>query len=115
MLHPGQGFRRCDYSPQTIVVKFVRGGASRASAENCAHGDNVVLFLDVLVDGVVGKASEGKTSAGKKNFDLVSGREPSDSIKDVGGLVLSQHAAISNWQLAVGGEAIDAYLLKQRC
>ncbi len=44
---------------------FVKARAVR-SAKRCADRDDMIFFLDVLMNGVVGEPSEGKTSAGEK-------------------------------------------------
>ena len=77
MLHLGQAFGRFDHPPQTIIVKLVGGGASRASAEDRAHGDDVIFLRDILMDGVIGKARERKSAAREKNFNLIGRRESS--------------------------------------
>jgi hypothetical protein len=69
---------------QTLVVKFIGRGASRASAEHRADGDGMIFFLYVLMDGVVGEAREGKASAGDENLNLIRGRQPLDAVKDGG-------------------------------
>ena len=87
MLHLRQSFRRFNHPPQAVVVKLVGGGASRASAKHCAHGDNMVFVLDILMNRVVGKAREGKSAAGEQHFNFVGRREFLDAIEDVSGLV----------------------------
>ncbi len=74
MLHPGQCFRGFHHAPQALVVKLISRGAGRASAESGAHRDDMIFFLDVLMDDVVGKTSKRKPSAGKENLDFVSTR-----------------------------------------
>ena len=91
MLHPAQSLRGLNHPPQTIVVKLVGRGASRASVKNGAHRDHVVLVGNILMDSIVREASKGKSSAREKNFDLVSTRELSNAVKDVSGMFPGQH------------------------
>ena len=70
MLHLRQRLRRFNHPPQAVVVKLVRGRASRASAKDSSHRDKMVFILNILMDGIVGKARKRKSSAGEKDFDL---------------------------------------------
>ena len=47
------------------------------------------------MNGIVRKARKSKVSAGDEHFDLIGRRESLNVIEDVGGLVLSQHSALS--------------------
>ncbi len=94
MLHFCEGFRGFDYATQTLVVKLVGGGPSRASAEDRTDGDYMVFVLNILVDDVVGKTRESESAARNEHLDLIGGREFSDAIEDVGGLFLCQASRI---------------------
>ena len=59
----------------TIIVKLVGEGASRASAKNRAHGNDMIFFFNILMNGIVGETSERKSPAGKKNFNFVGRRQ----------------------------------------
>src|SRR5208282_3604226 len=47
------------------------------------------------MNGVVSEARQRKAGAREDSFDLVSGREAPDPVKDVGGLFFSQHSLFS--------------------
>jgi hypothetical protein len=42
----------------------------------------VVFIFDVLMDRIVGEASQRKLAAGEKNLDLIRGREFFDAVED---------------------------------
>jgi hypothetical protein len=46
----------------------------------------MILVLDILMNDIVGKSSQSKASARKKNLNFVSRREFLSAIEDVGGL-----------------------------
>ena len=71
MLYPRQALRRFNNPPQAIIVKLVGGCASRAPAKSRTHRDDMVFVLDVLMDDVVGKASQREPGAGEKDFNFV--------------------------------------------
>ena len=71
LLHPRQSFGRLHHPAQAIVIVLVGGRARRASAERDAHGDVVLLFRHVLMNGVVGEARKRAPSAGDEQLDLV--------------------------------------------
>ena len=77
--------------PQTLVVKLIGGSARRPAGKIRADRNDGVLFLHILMDGVVGKASQSKARAGENRFDLVGGREAANPVEDVGGLFFGQH------------------------
>ena len=95
MLHLARALRRCNHTTQTIVVKLVGGGASRASAKDGAHGDDMVFFGNILMNRVVREAGKRKivrrrirtsTSSADESLRMRS--------KDVGGLFASQHRMV---------------------
>jgi hypothetical protein len=47
----------------------------------------MILVFNILMNDIVGKTSQRKASAGKKNFNLIGGRQFRDAIEDVAGLV----------------------------
>lgn len=89
MLYFRQALRRSDYTPQAIIVKFVRESAGRASSEDGSNGYHMILFFNILMDGIVCEAGERKASAGNENFYFVGRRQLLDAIEDVTGLALS--------------------------
>src|ERR1700716_2403587 len=47
------------------------------------------------MNSVFSKASQSDPRAGENCFDLVSGREPPNAVKDIGGSLFGQHSRIS--------------------
>jgi hypothetical protein len=93
---------------ETFVVKFVGRRPRGSPAENCSHRNNIIFFGNVLVNDVVGEASEGTLPAEEKNFDFLGSRMLLDAFEDASGLVLSKHSALSiqqpalrNWHCAL--------------
>jgi len=76
---------------QALVVKLVRGGTSCSSAENRAHGNAVVFFSNILMNGVVGEPRKRRSPAVEKTLDLLRSRVFFDPRKDISSLILSQH------------------------
>ena len=71
MLHLRQRFGRLYYATQAVTVVLVCAGARRTVAEGGAHRNVVLLFRDVLMNRIVGKARERAASAGNEQLDLV--------------------------------------------
>jgi len=90
-LHSRKILRSRDCPLQTLAVKLIGGGARRPAGEIRANRNDGVLFLNVLMNGVVGEASQGKTGAGEDGFDLVGRREATNSVEDVRGFFFGQH------------------------
>ena len=88
----GQILRSSYRPPQTLVVELIGGGARRPSGKIRADRNDGVLFLHILMNGVVGKASQGKAGAGKDGFDLVGGREAANAVEDISGFFFGQHS-----------------------
>jgi hypothetical protein len=59
----------------------------------------MILVLNILMNDVVGKSSQSKASARKKNLDFVGRREFLYSIEDVGGTVSGQHLSCGCFSL----------------
>jgi len=95
MLNLGQCFRRLHDSAQAFVIELVRGSAGSAPAERGSNRDYAVLFSHVLMNGVIGEASERTFSAREEDFDLVGGRMLLDACEDVGGFFVSKHSEFS--------------------
>src|SRR6202142_1373762 len=74
-LHSRETLGSPDGPLQTLVVKLIGGGPRRSPAKIRADGNNGILFLHILMDGVGGKASQGKTETGENGLDLVSRRK----------------------------------------
>ena len=75
MLHFRQCLRRLNNAAQAFIVKFVGGGASRASAKDRADGDDMVFVFYILMNGVIGEARESKAPTGEEYFDFIGGRK----------------------------------------
>jgi len=80
MLNPGQTLRCLHHAPQAVIIKLVGSSASSASAKSRTHRDRVVLFRDVLMNDVVGKAGQRRFAAIDENFDLVGRRRPGKAL-----------------------------------
>ena len=76
---------------QALIIKLVRSSPCSAPAKNRAHRNPVIFFGNVLMNGVVRKASERRTPAIKKALDFISSRVLLDAGEDLSGLILSQH------------------------
>src|ERR1700733_2602593 len=91
MLHPGQTLRRAHDLPQTFFIKFVGKSSRGFSTKRGPHRDHVILLGDVLMNGVVGEASQRKPSTGEKNFDLTCGRKFPNTAEELARLFSIQH------------------------
>ncbi len=69
----GCGFH---HAPNTVLVKFVGGGARCAATQIHAHRERIVLFGDILGNGVIGKASERRLG---RRRSAVRSRRPSSA------------------------------------
>src|SRR5581483_10451220 len=94
---------------KTLFIKLVRGCASSSAAKDCANRHSIVLFGNILVNGVVCEARESRFAAVKKTLDLVGGRVLLDTIENVCGLVASKHVfeAISNQPIQLRVASIE--------
>jgi hypothetical protein len=81
---------------ETFVVKFVGRCPRSSPAENGSHRNNVVFFGNILMNDVVGEASEGTLPAEEENLDFLGSRMLLDAFEDAGGLVLIEHLVFSN-------------------
>ena len=72
---------------KTLIVKLVGESASRASAKDRAHRNDMVFFFYILMNGIVGEARERKSSAGDKHFNFIGRGKISDAVENVAGLV----------------------------
>src|ERR1035438_2309093 len=97
MLHLRQTLRRAHDLPQTLLIKLVGKGSRRSAPEDATHRYHMILFRHILVNRIVGEASQRKPSAREKHFDFVRGRELPDAIENVGGFFLSEHVAIGTY------------------
>ena len=95
MLHFRQALRRCNDTLQVILIELVCGGASRSSTENGAHGNNVIFFLHILMNRIVGKASQRKSAAGEVNLDLIGGGQLPNAVEDGSSLILREQCDLS--------------------
>ena len=75
VLYLCQALRRTDYLPQTLVIEPVRNRPRGASSENRSNRNDMILLGDILMDGIICKASQGKVPARKENFHLISRRK----------------------------------------
>src|SRR5215475_1090164 len=100
LLHFGQILRRLHYISQALVVKLVGRGSRRAPSENRAQRDSIVLLGHVLMNGVIGKASQCGAAAVEKTLKLVGCREFPQPGEDGRSLIVSQHLALSTWHSA---------------
>ena len=96
MLHARQIFSRPHNLPQTFFVKSVGRSPRRFRAKRCSNRDDVIFFGDILVNCIVGEASERGSLAGEKNFDLVRGGKLLDAVENISGLLLGQHSSFSS-------------------
>ena len=74
MLNLGQTLGRLHYPLQTLLVELVGGGPGGASVERGPHRDRVAFLRDILMDGVVGEAREGRLAAIDQGLDFIGGR-----------------------------------------
>ena len=74
MLNPGQTLGRLHHPLQTLIVELVGGGPGSTSVEGGPHRDRVIFFRDILMDGVVGEAGQGRFPAIDQGFDFIGGR-----------------------------------------
>ncbi len=80
-LHPRQILRSLNRPLQTRIVKLIGRSPRRPPAKIRADGRNAILILNVLMNRVVGKASQCKARPGEEHLDLVRGREPANAVK----------------------------------
>ena len=88
MLYSRQTLRREHHLPQTFLVKFVGESSRRFSPKYSAHRDHVILLGHVLVNSVVGEASQRKMSSREEDLDYIPSREFLNALEDVAGLFL---------------------------
>ena len=53
----------------------------------------MILFGDILMDGVVCETSEGEFISGYQYLDFIGCREFLDAVENVGRLIFGQHSA----------------------
>ena len=56
---------------QRFVIRFVRGGASRAAIDDSPHGNSQSLLGNILMNGVVGEPRERVIGRVNVNFGFV--------------------------------------------
>jgi hypothetical protein len=89
MLHLCQTLRTLYDLPQALIVELV-GGSSRCSpTKSGPYRHDVVLFRDILMNDVIGKASQRELSAREEDLNLIRIRKFADAIEDVGGLFVT--------------------------
>ena len=95
MLHLRQTLRRAHDLPQTLLIKFVGKGSRCFAPEDATHRYHMILFRHILVNRIVGEASQRKPSAREKHFDFVRGREATNAVEDISGLFLREQFLFS--------------------
>jgi len=87
MLNFGQSFRGFYNAFEAVAVEFVGGGAGRASVERRPHRDRVIFLGYVLMDGVIGKAGQGRMASVDIQLDFIGSRMLLKFGEDLGGFV----------------------------
>jgi len=72
MLYFREALRRLHDAFQALIVEFVGRRPSRPSAEHRSHGNYIIFFRHILMNGVVGEPGERALAAIEKNFQLIS-------------------------------------------